>query len=68
MELAYDYFKLNIELYSNSANAYDSMGEWYYTKGDKKEALANYSKSLELNSDNEFAKKLVKALKLTLEN
>ena len=33
-------------------------------KGDKKNALTNYSKTLELNPKNEYALKMVKVLEL----
>ena len=56
-------FKLNIESYPNSANAYDSMGEAYMTKGNKEEAIKNYEKSLELNPQNTNAQDKLKLLK-----
>lgn len=36
----------------NSANSYDSLGEAYLKDGNKKLALLNYKKSLEMNPDN----------------
>jgi tetratricopeptide (TPR) repeat protein len=55
-------FKVNVELYSQSANAYDSLGEAYKTKGDKQLAIANYKKSLELNPQNTNAVEMLKKL------
>ena len=55
-------FKLNTELYPQSANAYDSLGEAYMKTGDKKNAIKNYKKSLELNSENDNAKQMLKEL------
>ena len=49
---AIEIFKLNVEVYPQSANVYDSLGEAYMTKGDKDLAIANYKKSLELNPKN----------------
>jgi hypothetical protein len=49
---AIDIFKLNVEMYPQSANVYDSLGEAYMTNGDKDLAIANYKKSLELNPGN----------------
>jgi tetratricopeptide (TPR) repeat protein len=41
--------KLNTERHPKSANAWDSLGEAYATKGDKKNAIANFKKSLSMN-------------------
>src|SRR6185369_1429820 len=49
---AIEIFKLNVEVYPQYANVYDSLGEAYMTKGDKDLAIANYKKSLELNPKN----------------
>jgi tetratricopeptide (TPR) repeat protein len=46
-----------------SGNAYDSLGEAYATKGDKKLAIQSYSKSLELDPTNENAKHELEVLK-----
>lgn len=54
---AIEAFKLNIELHPQSANAYDSMGEAYLKIGNKKMAVENYQKALELNPGLESAKK-----------
>jgi tetratricopeptide (TPR) repeat protein len=45
-------FKVNVELYPNSWNTYDSLGEAYMNNGDKELAMENYKKSLALNSNN----------------
>ena len=58
-------FKLNIEAFPESGNAYDSMGELYVTKGDKAAAIKNYEKSLELAPDNANAVEVLKTLKET---
>ncbi len=42
-------FQLNVEVYPNSMNVYDSLGEAYMNAGNKKEAIINYEKSLALN-------------------
>lgn len=39
-------FKLNIVNYPESYNVYDSMGDFYATKGDKANAIHNYKKAL----------------------
>ncbi len=40
---------LNTQRHPKSANAWDSLGEAYATKGDKKNAIANFKKSLSMN-------------------
>jgi tetratricopeptide (TPR) repeat protein len=45
-------FQLNVEVYPQSSNAYDSLGEAYMDNGDKALAIANYQKSLQLNPKN----------------
>ena len=46
---AIEMFKLNTERHPRSANTWDSLGEGYYSKGDKKNAIANFKKSLSMN-------------------
>ncbi|MGH2648872.1 MAG: hypothetical protein ACRDE8_14945, partial [Ginsengibacter sp.] len=45
---AYYFFKMNINNYPESFNAYDSMGDLFNAKGDKQKAIEYYSKVLEL--------------------
>jgi tetratricopeptide (TPR) repeat protein len=54
--------KVNVELYPQSANAYDSIAEAYMTKGEKALAIVNYKKSLELNPQNKDAIGMLKKL------
>jgi tetratricopeptide (TPR) repeat protein len=49
---AIELFKLNVRLNPKSWNVYDSLGEAYAVAGDKKLAIENYEKSLELKPDN----------------
>ena len=46
---AIKYFKMNVKNNPTNANVYDSLGEAYKTKGDKKNAIKNLKKSLTLN-------------------
>lgn len=46
---AIEMFKLNTQRHPKSANAWDSLGEGYATKGDKKNAIINFKKSLSMN-------------------
>jgi len=59
---AIEIFKLNMELYPESANAYDSLAEAYMNSGDTANAIKNYKKSLELNPENTNAKEMLKKL------
>jgi tetratricopeptide (TPR) repeat protein len=60
MDKAIDMFRINVALYPKSFNTYDSLGEAYLKSGNMDLALKNYAKSLELNPDNETAKKVLK--------
>jgi tetratricopeptide (TPR) repeat protein len=55
-------FKINIELYPQSSNVYDSLGEAYLASGDKERAAVNYKKSLELDPKNQNAINALKKL------
>ncbi|NIM91498.1 MAG: tetratricopeptide repeat protein [Candidatus Aminicenantes bacterium] len=57
---AIEVFKLNVEVFPKSFNAYDSLGEAYMKNGDKENAILNYRKSLELNPDNNNAREMLK--------
>jgi CubicO group peptidase (beta-lactamase class C family) len=56
---AIEVFKINVAAYPKSGNAYDSLGEAYLANGDKKLAIENYSKSIELDPTNENGKKIL---------
>ena len=60
--LAKDIFKININLYPDSANVYDSYGEACMENGDYDLAIANYKKSLTLESNNPNAVKMVEKM------
>jgi len=60
---AIDIFKHNITDHPNSFNAYDSMGEAYALKGEKKLAIENYEKSVLLNPGNEDGMEALRKLK-----
>jgi hypothetical protein len=46
---AIEVFILNTQKHPKSANTFDSLGEAYATKGDKKNAILNFKRSLSLN-------------------
>ncbi|MBS1681180.1 MAG: alpha/beta fold hydrolase [Bacteroidetes bacterium] len=56
-------FKLNVEMYPESSNVYDSLGEAYMNAGNTKEAIVNYNKSLAINPYNTNAEEMLKKLK-----
>lgn len=60
---AIEVFKLNVEVFPESWNVYDSLGEAYMRNGERDKAIANYNKSLELNPENENAKEMLERLK-----
>ena len=62
MKDAIEILKLNVDLYPESANVYDSLAEAYMNSGNTKNAIKNYKKSLELNPDNNNAKEMLKRL------
>jgi tetratricopeptide (TPR) repeat protein len=55
-------FKVNIELYPQSSNVYDSLGEAYMANGEKELAIISYKKSLELDPRNKNAVGMLKKL------
>lgn len=60
---ATDLFKLDVQVFPTSWNAYDSLGEAYMKAGQKQFAIDNYKKSLELNPANGNAKEKLEVLK-----
>lgn len=48
-------FQLNVEVYPQSSNVYDSLAEAYMDNGNKPESIVNYQKSLQLNPKNRNA-------------
>ena len=59
---AIEIFKLNVEMYPQGFNTYDSLGEAYMVDGQKELAIQNYRKSLELNPQNTAAAEALKKL------
>jgi len=49
VDKAIEMFTLNTKRFPKSANCFDSLGEAYVTKGDSKNAITNFKKSLSMN-------------------
>jgi predicted alpha/beta superfamily hydrolase len=62
-ENAIEIFKLNVELYPESANVHDSLAEAYMKNGQNDLAIRHYEKSLELNPENQNARDMLKKLR-----
>ena len=60
---AIELFKMNVQLYPESWNVYDSLGEAYATAGETALAIQNYEKSLQLNPKNETGRAALAKLK-----
>ncbi|MBC8400477.1 MAG: tetratricopeptide repeat protein, partial [Candidatus Marinimicrobia bacterium] len=58
-------FELNVELYPEASNPYDSLGEGYMNAGRTAEAIINYQKSLELDPGNTNAVEMLRRLENT---
>jgi len=56
-------FKLNIELFPEYWNVYDSYGEALYISGNIEDSIKNYQKALAINPESKSAKNMLKKLK-----
>lgn len=56
-------FNLNAREYPGSGNAFDSLAEAYEANNDKENAVLNYSKSMELNTDPAYVARVTKKIK-----
>lgn len=55
-------FKINMALYPQSANVYDSYAEACYVLKEYGLALENYEKALAINPKNDYARKIIKEI------
>ncbi len=55
-------FKLNVEMFPEASNPYDSLGEYYAMAGQKELAIKNYKRALELDPKNTTAPIALKKL------
>ncbi|ANM32150.1 hypothetical protein ABI59_08265 [Acidobacteria bacterium Mor1] len=59
---AVEVLALNVELYPDVANGYDSLGEAYLEQGNDELAGVNYARALEMDPDNDHAREVLKRL------
>ena len=55
-------FELNVETFPESANAWDSLGEAVMAGGDHDMAIRRYRRSLELDSENKNAARMIEQI------
>jgi glyoxylase-like metal-dependent hydrolase (beta-lactamase superfamily II) len=60
-------FRINVDLFPESWNVYDSLGEALFTGGEPKAAIAMYEKSLELNPESPTGKEMLERIRSTAE-
>ncbi len=61
-DMAIEIFKLNIRLFPDEANPYDSLGEAYMIKGDIETSIKYYKKALEVDPTFLHAKEMLEKL------
>jgi len=71
-ERALRLFEFNVAQYPNAWNLYDSLGEGYFISGDFENALKNYRKAIELNTQNQYnfndrTKHIIKRIEVMLD-
>lgn len=62
VDKAIEIFTQNVKNHPGSSNAYDSLGEACYLKGDMQRALEYYKKSLQLNPQNRNGERMIKKI------
>lgn len=61
-EKAITVFKINTQLYPNSSNTFDSLGDAYFKQKDTAQAIVYYKKALSINPENRSSKRNLKKL------
>jgi CubicO group peptidase (beta-lactamase class C family) len=59
---ALEILKQNVRLFPLCSNCFDSLGEAYMVNGDRRNAIVNYAKSLELDPENKNAVEMLNRL------
>lgn len=67
-ETAIELFKLNVQVYPDAFNTYDSLGEAYMEAGQTELAIQNYERSLELNPGNDNARQMLERMGADVED
>lgn len=67
LEASLAVFKMNIELYPEAFNVYDSYGEALLKAGNKEEGIANYKKSIKINPGNTHGIGVLKEMGIDVE-
>ena len=67
LDAALAVFKMNVELYPEAFNVYDSYGEALLKAGNKEEGIANYKKSIEINPGNTHGIDVLKELGINVD-
>lgn len=62
VEDAIQIFQLNVEMFPEASNPYDSLGEAYFAARDPENATANYLRSLELDPSNDNARDMLRRI------
>jgi tetratricopeptide (TPR) repeat protein len=60
---ALEIFRLNTEYFPDAFNTWDSLAEAYMNKGESELAIEYYRKSLELNPDNQNARRMIERIR-----
>ncbi|MEL6614640.1 MAG: serine hydrolase [Bacteroidota bacterium] len=55
-------FELNVEMFPEASNPYDSLGEAYFVARDPDKAAANYLRALELNPSSNNAREMLRRI------
>jgi len=63
LDAAVEVFKLNLSLFPQSSNVYNSLAEAYVAHGDRDLAIANYAKALEMNPEDTSAAEMLRWLR-----
>jgi len=67
LQPASNVFLLNIHMFPNSPNTYDSLAETHWLLGNIDEAIKGYEKVLQLQPDNDYAQRQLTELKLAID-
>ena len=63
IDMAIEIFKINVRLFPEEANSYDSLGEAYMVKGDTESSIKCYQKALDIDPTFQNAQKMLEKLK-----